>query len=83
MAFNTENPNHLLIGLGGTGGLILKAFKKRFYGEFDENKRKNLPIAIEFLYVDSTVDDLMNYNDPSWRVNGKKEKQRTYCISGF
>lgn len=72
MALNTENPNHLLIGLGGTGGLILKAFKKRLYGEFDESQRKDIPQAIEFLYVDSTIDDLMNYNDPSWRVNGKK-----------
>ena len=31
MAIITNNPNYLLIGLGGTGGKILKEFKKQLY----------------------------------------------------
>ena len=41
----------ILIGLGGTGGKILKAFRQRLWTEFDSSQRKNLPI--EFIYVDS------------------------------
>lgn len=74
MALRTDNPNHLLIGLGGTGGRILKAFKKRLYKEFpnDEERNEKKP-AVEFLYVDSTRADLMNdkRNDPTWKVMGR------------
>ena len=74
MALRTDNPNHLLIGLGGTGGRILKAFKKRLYKEFpnDEERNEKKP-AVEFLYVDSTRADLMNdkRNDPTWKVVGR------------
>lgn len=46
------NENHILIGLGGTGGRILREIKKRLFEEFpDQEKRKKLPVA--FLYVDS------------------------------
>lgn len=73
MALREDNPNHLLIGLGGTGGLILKAFKKRLYKEFPIDKKRNeMKPAVEFLYVDSTRDDLMNdkREDSSWKVMG-------------
>jgi hypothetical protein len=73
MALIQGNPNHLLIGLGGTGGKILKAFKKRLYAEFpDDKKRNEMKPAIAFLYVDSTR-EMMNeqHKDPSWRVLGK------------
>ena len=33
--------NHLIIGLGGTGGNIIKAFRKRVYEEFGTNKIPN------------------------------------------
>lgn len=38
MAINNHNCNHLLIGLGGTGGKILKAFKKKLYEEFPDGE---------------------------------------------
>ena len=41
----------ILIGLGGTGGKILKAFRQRLWTEYDEIQRKKLPIG--FIYVDS------------------------------
>lgn len=41
----------ILIGLGGTGGKILKAFRQRLWTEYDETQRKKMPIG--FIYVDS------------------------------
>ena len=71
MAFTGSNPNHVLVGLGGTGGKVLKAFKKRLYREYpDDKKRLSLTPAIGFIYVDST-DEMMKPNDPTFRVLGK------------
>lgn len=45
--------NHILVGLGGTGGKILRAFKMRLFEEFpDKAERERQPVAL--LYVDST-----------------------------
>lgn len=60
--------NHILIGLGGSGGKVLKAFKKRLYQEFTADERAKLPIG--FVYVDST-DEMMRADDKSWYVLGK------------
>lgn len=61
--------NHILIGLGGTGGKVLKAFRKRLWEEYpDAKERENLPLG--FLYVD-TDKEMMNSDDPSWRVLGQ------------
>lgn len=73
MAIRSDNPNYLLIGLGGTGGKILKEFKKRLFREHpDDTERQKFIPATGFLYVDST-NEMMNENhkDPSWRVMGK------------
>lgn len=73
MAINVSNMNHLLIGLGGTGGKILKEFKKRLYLEYpNDAERERMTPAIEFLYVDSTR-EMMNdeHQDRSWRVLGR------------
>jgi hypothetical protein len=40
--------NHLIIGLGGTGGKVLKAFRKRLFTEFNAEERGNLPIQMGF-----------------------------------
>ncbi len=49
--------NHILVGLGGTGGKILREFKMRMFEEFPtQEERKKQPVAI--LYVDST-DEMM------------------------
>lgn len=60
--------NHILIGVGGTGGKILKAFRKRLFAEFSDEERAKLPIG--FVYVDST-NEMMNREDTTWRVLGK------------
>lgn len=60
--------NHILVGLGGTGGKILKAFKMRMFEEFPDSKERNKqPVAL--LYVDST-DEMMGIGRPDFRVMG-------------
>lgn len=62
------NSNHILVGLGGTGGKILKVFKMRMFEEFPEVKdREKQPVAL--LYVDST-DEMMGIGRPDFRVMG-------------
>lgn len=66
---DSQNPNHILVGLGGTGGKVLKAFRKRLFMEFpDETDRAKLSIG--FVYVDSTR-EMMQPGDPSFKVMGK------------
>lgn len=60
--------NHILIGLGGTGGKVLKAFRKRLYQEFSADEREQLPIG--FLYVDSSI-EMMKPDDKTWQVLGE------------
>jgi len=61
--------NHILVGLGGTGGKILKAIRKRIYLEFPNDvDRAKLPIG--YVYVDSTR-EMMVQGDSSFRVMGK------------
>lgn len=66
------NGNHILVGLGGTGGKILKAFKMRMFEEFPVAEvRDKLPVAL--LYVDST-DEMMSKDGkarPDFRVMGQ------------
>ena len=66
------NSNHILVGLGGTGGKILRAFKMRMFEEFPtQEERKKLPVAI--LYVDST-EEMMPQDGkarPDFRVMGQ------------
>lgn len=60
--------NHLIIGLGGTGGQILCGLRKRIYaetGKRDVTGQTN----VEYLYVDSSEDDLNNKSD--WTYMGE------------
>ncbi|MVM36416.1 hypothetical protein GO730_00140 [Spirosoma sp. HMF3257] len=60
--------NHLLIGIGGTGGKIIRAFRKTIYQEFRQTKPDNAHIG--YLYIDSS-DELMGLEDPTWKILGK------------
>lgn len=64
--------NHILVGLGGTGGKILRAFKMRMFEEFPTaEERQKLPVSV--LYVDST-DEMMPKDGrprPDFRVMGQ------------
>jgi len=60
--------NHVIIGLGGTGGKIIRAFKKTVYQEFRSEKPDK--VNIEYLYVDSSS-EMMALDDPTWKILGK------------
>lgn len=60
--------NHLIIGLGGTGGKVLREFRKRVYEEFRSNEPSG-NVHMDYLYVDSSPNDL---NDrTAWKSLGK------------
>jgi hypothetical protein len=64
---STINENHVIIGIGGTGGNILKAIRKRFFLEVPSAEdRRTTPLG--FIYVDS---ENMKPNDPTWKVLGE------------
>jgi hypothetical protein len=59
--------NHLVIGLGGTGGKIIRALRKSI---FQETHRKGTSQqGIGYLYVDSS-NEMMAVDDPSWKILG-------------
>jgi hypothetical protein len=60
-------PNHLVVGLGGNGGKIIRSFRKLIY----QNHRSEDPagISLRFLYVDSS-DEMMAHDDPTWKILG-------------
>ena len=59
--------NHFVIGLGGTGGKIIRALRKSLYQEFHGDKANNVDIG--YLYVDSSS-EMMAVDDPSWKTLG-------------
>ena len=60
--------NHLFIGLGGTGGKVLRELRKRVYEEFRSNDPGN-GIYLDYVYVDSSPTDLEDRT--GWKVLGK------------
>jgi len=60
--------NHLIIGLGGTGGKVLREMRKRVYEEFHSNEPNN-GVNLEYIYVDSSDEDLNSR--VGWKVMGK------------
>jgi len=60
--------NHLIIGLGGTGGKVLRELRKRVYEEFRSND-PGRGVHLDYVYLDSSPADL---NDRTgWKVIGK------------
>lgn len=67
MSSENDAKNHLIIGLGGTGGKILCELRKRVYEELKTDD-VTAPIYLDYLYVDSSPSDL---NDKSkWKIMG-------------
>jgi len=60
--------NHLIVGLGGTGGRIIRSFRKAVL----QNFRTLTPqgVNVEYLYVDSDDRD-MGLDDPKWKILGE------------
>ena len=59
--------NHFIIGLGGTGGKIIRALRKSLYQEFHGSAIPD--VGIGYLYVDSSS-EMMGIDDPSWKTLG-------------
>lgn len=61
--------NHLIIGLGGTGGRVLASFRKLMYERFNGNVKPK-GMWIDYLYVDSSAQDLRMRDPSQWSVMG-------------
>ena len=59
--------NHFIVGLGGTGGKIIRALRKSLYQEFHDSRSADTGIG--YLYVDSSS-EMMAMDDPSWKTLG-------------
>ena len=66
------NTNHILIGLGGTGGKVLRAFKMRMFEEFPDEKERDKQ-SVQILYVDSSREMMPEKGKPrpDFRVLGQ------------
>ena len=62
--------NHLIIGLGGTGGRVLAAFRKLMFERFNGDVKPK-DMWIDYLYVDSSEQDLKMKDPAQWSVMGK------------
>ncbi|WP_404712268.1 tubulin-like doman-containing protein [Sphingomonas sp. MMS24-J13] len=59
--------NHVIVGLGGTGGKAIRALRKLIYAEFRSESAPDASIA--YLYVNSSR-EMMAPDDPSWKILG-------------
>ena len=62
--------NHLLIGLGGTGGRVLAAFRKLMFEKFNGDVKPK-DMWIDYLYMDSSEQDLKMKDPAQWSIMGK------------
>ena len=62
--------NHILIGLGGTGGRVLAAFRKLMFEKFDGDVKPK-DMWIDYLYMDSSKQDLEMRDPRQWSIMGK------------
>jgi len=60
--------NHLMIGLGGTGGRVLRSLRKLSYQQFRGNDPED--VSLEYLFIDSDPKSFSD-TDPTWSVLGK------------
>ncbi len=74
--------NHLIIGLGGTGGKVIRSFRRLIFQQFHSKEAKD--VNLEYLYVDSSA-EMMALDDPSWKILGKSvqlDKHNQLLIRG-
>lgn len=58
--------NHMIIGLGGTGGKIIRDIRKAIAMDTVPNDE----VFFEYLYMDSSS-EMMGFDDPKWKILGK------------
>ena len=59
--------NHLIIGLGGTGGKVIRSLRKMTYQTLRTDRPEH--VNVRYLYVDSD-DSMMALDDPTWKILG-------------
>ena len=62
--------NHLIIGLGGTGGRVLAAFRKLMFEKFNGDVKPS-DMWIDYLYMDSSEQDLKMKDPAQGSIMGK------------
>lgn len=62
--------NHLIVGLGGTGGKIIRQIRKTIERNNDAQGRSVSDARFEYLYVDTSSDELDKKEE--WKVLGKE-----------
>lgn len=62
------NANHLLVGLGGTGGKIIRSIRKSIYQNYRAEQPKGA--NLRYFYIDSS-DEMMKHDDASWKILGQ------------
>jgi hypothetical protein len=75
--------NHLLVGLGGTGGRIVRALRKSIFERYRADDPEG--VNLRYLYVDSS-DELMGDDDPTWKTLGRSvqlKKTSQLLLSGL
>lgn len=65
--------NNLIIGLGGTGGRVLRDMRKHLFEDYG-----TIPPEVAFLYIDSS-EELIHQNDPSWMTKDGQDAQFNPC----
>lgn len=60
--------NHLIIGLGGTGGKVIRNLRKTIYRDCRDLSPKDT--RIKYLHLDSSPEH-MKVDDPEWKVLGE------------
>ena len=62
--------NHLIIGLGGTGGKIIREIRKTVERNKDASGKSASDARFEYLYIDTSTDELEKKEE--WKVLGKE-----------
>ena len=65
--------NHLIIGLGGTGGRVLAAYRKLIFEKY-KGELKPKDLWIDYVYVESSGRDLQMDDPAQWSVMGQSVK---------
>lgn len=68
--YKNMSNNHLILGLGGTGGKIIRQIRKTIERSKDAQGRSPSEANFEYLYIDTSSDELDKKEE--WKVLGKE-----------
>lgn len=71
MANDKNETKHVIVGLGGVGGDVIKAYRQQIIDKYGELDKADVTKNIQFLYVDSKQDE---FDEDKWLYQGKTIK---------